>query len=370
MNKHFFAFILFIFTLPASAVESLHFAIPYQASGPQLQKIPSAVLNNIRGTALIDASSKCSAIIVSNAGHAITALHCLREMSNYAYEHPFLNLPKATSEERKKGVLFTVREEKLPLKMNLDVANINYLWPSSTPPQEVEVLLLGKAYNAIYPLLEFASKDVLKKIHDTVDDFAVIKLSSIPFPSKCIQAEPWADPVGHQVWHTGYPALIDAIKSESEEKIKYEKFLELSSRGDAESFYANFPLYISSGLLFTNHAELLESYPHVGELGYADNVYNWDWFRLSSAPATGGFSGGGVFDKTGNLIGINSAMLFSYPHKFNPLTNTLESSVQKKGEFSQGVMMIKTQYIYEQIRTKLGVKKAQEIFDCQQQVIL
>ena len=321
----------------------------------------SQTLSKVKTTSLNINDSFCAGEFISDDGYMITALHCL-SVNNSLDPIPFLNPSVSTLG---KGVIKFSDPTFIGKKIIIENPLINS--PSA------KIIFLGKGFlnTSVNKPIE---KEISDFIRENMEDFAILKLDSIPPGYACSKLRKTPMTNGMLSIHTGFPKLSPpsiprinqlqhlssmTVQSSHAQEFKEltEKLIQLLAETSDEKWAieTTYPLYESIGRAYMNYKAAQLAFPFFSRLSiikFLDQISDQEIYAVSTAPAYNGFSGGGVFDINGDLAGIN-------------VVSTL-NEIKESGYFPYGVSFLKSTYALKALTLKLGEQAVKKIFSCTQ----
>lgn len=312
----------------------------------------------------------CSASFVSSEGHALTALHCLGRISRESVQG---NLPL--------NYMLTPRRDLIGTDIQITKQNLEQFGytPNEGFGEKVRVLAMG----AGFPNNEMLRKGVHESYARYNHDWALVKFEKLPPTHRCVKIASQKPQKEALLWALGYPDTVDSktqtldwlysgtpmfltrFMQAGPDKSKlnkmlldlyafYRKIRHESPSPDPylvqESFRAKHSLYISTGRFFSDAKELMNitKWP-LPSAQRMDTVYDGKKHFVSTLSIAGGMSGGGVFNTSGQLVGINVASLGG-PAVFE--------------SFQMGARHVSVKEVLEEIKSSLGTAELERAFDC------
>ncbi len=320
----------------------------------------------------------CGAVLTSNTGYAITALHC------------FNDLPRSLPSPLKIETIFTTDN---------DVNITSYLSDSNMEGYEynrwafnpvrlsdhkdllpLKLVTFGKGFpnpNKNWLSSRDSITDNAEIIKQYVDDYAIIKLKKMPKNYKCVKSASTMPEDNKLTWTAGYPVHTAhkqtylTLKTLKDLKFKsdflfpsisehFNRAIAAISEQKNESWFSfeanqhTSPFYVAIGRSFSDYKELKQkfSFPMVGkDSELLDLITDKSKYLVSTSFNKPGFSGGGIFNTNQELIGINSmapAAPIFLANKFKPLMSH-----------------VRIDYIKNQVLEKFGEDMLNKIFDCE-----
>lgn len=324
-------------------------------------------------TAVFLFSNSCSANFISSEGHALTALHCL---SKFKIESVKGNIPL--------NLMFTPERSligqgvKIPRQKKMQFGLLD---ESPEFGDRVQILAMGKGF----PNTDLLGKGALRSSYaDLNGDWALVKFEKLPEYHVCAPAAVSSPNREDIVWAVGYPYVLDGKRQtldwlhkgtpmfltrfmrEGADKAKlnkmlldifafYRKIRHENSDPDPylvrESFRAEHSRYLSVGRVYTDAKDLIKStqWPVLGSSQLVDQIYDSKRHFVSTASIAGGMSGGGVFNTSGELIGINVSTLGG-PAIYE--------------DFRLGARHVSIKGIKEELQTLLSASEYEKAFNC------
>ena len=319
----------------------------------------------------------CSAVLVSNTGHAVTALHC------------FNKLLKGMKSPLERKILFK-SDNGTPISSNQSNPEMeghiynNWMFNADRYPDRkelvpIKLITFGEGFPDIIKGWKHSDQSTIQNsqlIRRYIDDYAIIKLNKMPDQHKCVKTAESMPISGSLTWTVGYPAGVRdkqiylTLRTLKELKFKSDTFnTGLSSLinqliGKMSQLKTEFwypfeakqqasPFYVAVGRAFKDYNELKKTfkYPIKDESDKLfDLITDPEKYLVSTSFVKPGFSGGGIFNKKFELVGINS---------MKPLTPVfLDDSLQPL------ISHVRMDYIKAQIKNRLEPSEFKQIFDC------
>ncbi len=320
----------------------------------------------------------CSAVFTSKTGYAITALHCLAQN-----QHQRLSVFKKETLIDGEGPLKITTNVTVSDLEGFEFNNWDFnpdLFRDHEDLVPVTIVALGKGYPDIHKQWRHDDPFIINNsglIREFVDDYAVIKLNKVPEKYKCIKTSEDNVEYNQPTLAAGFPVstknhqtyltlktINDLIFKTSvfapDVAVLFRKALSKIRKMNNETWFwfennqhLN-PFYVAAGRVYKNYEHLKEhfQYPTNNDNEKLfDLITDENKYLVTTSFIKPGFSGGGLFNKKGELIGINSMQPSTptfLPEKMQPLTTHVRVS-----------------YIKQELLRKFGTDVANEVFDCQ-----
>ncbi|MEO0336196.1 MAG: trypsin-like peptidase domain-containing protein [Pseudomonadota bacterium] len=343
--------------------------------------IRSASMNFVKGlekAVFHFRSFGCGATFVSSEGHAITALHCLEQLVRGS--KPIL---------KKEVIAVTDSGQEVTSNLaNLDMEGESYnswdldpiRFPDAQDLLPIQVVALGRGYPDILKKWTPDSPEAIEYadlIKSYADDYAIVKLNKLPESYRCVNTAEQMPAAGSLTWAAGYPVNTRPHQVYLTEKTMdslifksnffapdISVFLRKAKRRmrelTTESWYSfegnqhNTPFFLAVGRAYETYSQMREefSYPVFNRSDeLLDMMTDREKYLVTTSYIKPGFSGGGVFNTDGELIGVNSMspdVLTFMRDKFQPL-----------------ISHVRVDHIKNELRAKLGAEALKEVFNCE-----
>jgi hypothetical protein len=301
--------------------------------------IPSAPANLkkvLEGTVAL--GDNCSAVMLSEDGYAVTALHCITQCLHARWDYQ----PALEQKEIGRPGYYEGRsvKEQAPTRLacpeyiQREIRLLAY--PSSEGPR---IVWIGRGQHSHdqEKIAELTEAE-FSQIAPLTEDVAVLKFERAgeTKPFACLRLADSESPVGAPLWSVGFPSeagRANGASSDGRNQFMSPGFVRASVEQDP--------------VLAAQFASLT---PAARELSWKREkaLWNQPHLLLASVDAVGGNSGGAIINGQGELSGVLFTTMKTNHEAYNGST----------------VAGLKTQFLKQELTKSLGQKAAQAIFSC------
>ncbi len=322
--------------------------------------------------------SHCSANFISNSGHSVSALHCLSKKYFSKIKNKFGVFYKFNRKFIGQEIEFPWQEKYQFSMANEEKITFTVVDAGSGFPD-----FESREFENIQ-IADVKDNDLLNSLNQ---DFVILKMKSLPETHLCSKTGEKSNS-GDLIWNTGYPVQTDGARNsthfldigmrdlhhrlEQMQNLDQKRALQESvgqlrqlykevfddNKSDqnsflqAEAFRNNHPLYLSVGRSFRNSNDMVLNFnwPFVEKNFLIDFLYPENQYFVSTTSGAPGMSGGGTFNTSGELIGIN-IMLYGGSKLFK--------------NFSRGIRHISIEYVKEKVSQNFNEQYVNDVFSCE-----